>query len=239
MSNSILVNLLVWYLVFLFSTSLHEAAHAWAAARGGDFTAYAAGQVTLNPVPHIRREKFGMIVMPFLSFFLNGGAWMWGWASAPFNPAWAARYPGRSLIMALAGPLSHLAPILAAWTVMLIGLATGFFGFPTHRGMFPVDMGNGGSFSWGLASLCNIVYLLNSVLLVFNLMPLPPMDGSEIWIAFAAREEDRLRRRSLLASYSFVGMVLAWYLFPRVYTPMISLSTGILYRLSGMIAALS
>jgi Zn-dependent protease len=237
MSDSTLVNLLVWYIVFLFSTSLHEAAHAWVAARGGDFTAYAAGQVSLNPIPHVRREKFGMIVMPLFSFFLNGGSWMWGWASAPFNPAWAARYPKRALAMALIGPLSHLFPILAAWTVMLIGLATGFFGFPERPGMFPVDMGNGGSLSWAIASLCNIVYQLNSVLLVFNLMPLPPMDGSELWIAFAAREEERLRRRLLLASYSFPGMILAWYLFPRFYTPVLSLATGVLYMLSGAIAA--
>jgi len=64
---------LVWYVVFLFSTSLHEAAHAWAAQRGGDPTAYLAGQVSLDPRPHIRREPFGM-VLPHT------------WTAAPWGP---------------------------------------------------------------------------------------------------------------------------------------------------------
>lgn len=114
MDASVLVSLVIWYAVFLFSTSLHEAAHALAAAYGGDNTAYGAGQATLNPLPHIRRERVGMVVVPLVSFFFNlyryGTPWMFGWASAPFNPYWAARYPKRSFVMSLSGPLSHLIP---------------------------------------------------------------------------------------------------------------------------------
>ena len=54
---------IIYYVVFLFSTTLHEAAHAWAAARGGDLTAYHGGQVSLSPIPHIRREPVGMVVL--------------------------------------------------------------------------------------------------------------------------------------------------------------------------------
>ena len=58
----------IWYIVFLFSTTCHEAAHALVAKMGGDLTAAEGGQVTLNPIPHIRRSPFGMVVVPIVSF---------------------------------------------------------------------------------------------------------------------------------------------------------------------------
>lgn len=76
---------LAFFAVFLFSTTLHEAAHAWAALRGGDPTAYAGGQVSLDPMPHIRREPFGMIVLPLLTSVTIG--WPMGYASAPYDRA--------------------------------------------------------------------------------------------------------------------------------------------------------
>ena len=66
------LNAVVLYLVFLFSTVLHEAAHAWSAMRGGDLTAYHGGQVSLDPRPHIRREPFGMVLLPLLSLAASG-----------------------------------------------------------------------------------------------------------------------------------------------------------------------
>src|SRR5277367_4321057 len=68
----------LWYAVFLFSTTCHEAAHALAAKLGGDRTAFYGGQVTIDPVPHIRREPFGMVLVPVLSYLF--GRWMMGWA---------------------------------------------------------------------------------------------------------------------------------------------------------------
>jgi len=76
---------LMWYAVFLFSTVCHEAAHAWSASKLGDDTAKQGGQVSLNPVPHIRREPFGMVLVPLLSWFMGG--WLIGWASAPITPS--------------------------------------------------------------------------------------------------------------------------------------------------------
>jgi Zn-dependent protease len=75
------------YIVFLFSTTCHEASHALAAKIGGDSTAALGGQLSLNPIPHIRRSFFGMVIFPILSFFLLGGG-MIGWASAPYDPLW-------------------------------------------------------------------------------------------------------------------------------------------------------
>ena len=67
LSNDILVLGFAWYVVLLLSTTCHEAAHALAAKLGGDLTAFHGGQVSLDPVPHIRREPFGMVVFPILS----------------------------------------------------------------------------------------------------------------------------------------------------------------------------
>ena len=98
---------LLWYFVFLYSTVCHEAAHAWVALKLGDDTAYQGGQVSLDPIPHIRREPWGMVLVPLVTFFMNaanGATWMMGWASAPYNPQWAERHPRSAAWMALAGP---------------------------------------------------------------------------------------------------------------------------------------
>ncbi|HEX7241363.1 MAG TPA: hypothetical protein VF263_13895, partial [Longimicrobiaceae bacterium] len=87
---------LTYYIVFLFSTTLHEAAHAWAAYRGGDPTAYHGGQVSLDPRPHIRREPVGMVLLPVVSVLLSG--WPFGFASAPYDPNWAVRHPKRAAL---------------------------------------------------------------------------------------------------------------------------------------------
>ena len=99
---------LAWFVAFIFSTSLHEAAHAWVGLRLGDPTAARGGQVSLNPLPHIRREPMGMIVVPLLSIIANHGSWMIGWASAPYDPIWAQQFPKRSALMSLAGPGANL-----------------------------------------------------------------------------------------------------------------------------------
>src|SRR6478672_8150136 len=93
---------LMWFAAFLFSTTVHEAGHALVALWGGDRTAYLGGQVTLSPLPHIRREPIGMLVVPLLTSLLNG--WAMGWASAPYDPRWEERYPRRAAWMAAAGP---------------------------------------------------------------------------------------------------------------------------------------
>ena len=115
-----LVDGLIWYFVFVYTTVLHEAAHAWSALRLGDDTAYRGGQVSLDPTPHIRREPFGLVIVPIVSWFLNKGQWMLGWASAPYDPDWARRYPRRSAWMAMAGPGANLLMAIG-WALLLKG----------------------------------------------------------------------------------------------------------------------
>src|ERR1017187_7046766 len=114
------------YVVFLFSTTCHEAAHALVAKRGGDSTAALGGQISLNPIPHIRRSPFGMVVMPLVGFFLAGG-YMIGWASAPYDPLWERRYPKRAAWMALAGPAANFTLMLLAGVSLRVGTTLGVF----------------------------------------------------------------------------------------------------------------
>jgi Zn-dependent protease len=186
-----------WFVVFLFSTTLHEAAHAFAAYRLGDPTAYEGGQVSLSPIPHIRREPVGMILVPLITFVAQG--WMMGWASAPYDPAWAHRYPRRAAVMAAAGPLSNL--LLAVVSGLLIR-----FGIAERLA--------------GAAIPLRILFSLNLVLFVFNLLPMPPLDGSAILPAFMS-DDLALRYRGLIHKpmFSLLGLLVAWKVFPYLYAP--------------------
>src|SRR5262247_2377039 len=117
-----------WYLVFLFSTTFHEAAHAWVAQLGGDLTAYHGGQVSLDPRPHIRREPFGMLILPLISTVTTG--WPFGYASAPYDPRWAMRHPKRAAWMALAGPAANLALVVLSIMAIRVGMLAGGFYAP-------------------------------------------------------------------------------------------------------------
>src|SRR5207245_6336045 len=130
METETLVRGLLWFVAFLFSTTVHEAAHALAALRGGDPTAYLGGQVSLSPVPHIRREPLGMLVVPLLTAFTNG--WAVGWASTPYDPVWAADYPRRAATMAAAAPAGNLLIATVAFVAIRGGLYLGFFESPDH-----------------------------------------------------------------------------------------------------------
>src|SRR5450432_2738697 len=114
----ILPGLLIWYLVFLFSTTFHEFSHAFLAYKGGDLTAYETGHVTLDPSPHIRRSPIGMVLVPLLSYLQLH--WMVGFASVPFNADWGRKNPTKQALMSLAGPMANL--LLAA--VALAALRT-------------------------------------------------------------------------------------------------------------------
>src|SRR5262245_6365596 len=115
----------LWFLAFLFSTTIHEAMHALFALRGGDATAYHGGQVSISPIPHIKREPIGMLVVPLLTALSQG--WALGWASTPYDPRWAARYPKRAAVMAAAGPAGNLLIAVIAFVLIKIGLATCWF----------------------------------------------------------------------------------------------------------------
>ena len=192
----------LYYVAFLFSTTCHEAAHALAAKLGGDLTAAEGGQVSLNPLPHIRRSPYGMVVFPLLSFFLLHGS-MIGFASAPYDPNWARRHPHRAALMALAGPATNFALMLLA--------ALGLRIFGGIR-FVPHDFG---------ATALYVMFSLNLLLGVFNLLPVPPLDGSSVIMLVMSEERARgyldwSRSGTFAMPGLLIGLLIFRYIFPPV-----------------------
>lgn len=219
---------LTWFVVFLFSTTLHEASHAFAAYRLGDPTAYHGGQVTLNPLPHIRREPVGMVAIPLITFFMRG--WMMGWASAPYDPAWARRFPRRAAVMALAGPAANLLLVLAAGVAIRAGMAAGAFKPPERISFTQVTASAGDGPLAGVVVPLSLLFSLNLLLCIFNLLPLPPLDGSAVIPALLPSQA--AERYAALMSQPFMsllGLVVAWQLFNPVYYPIQLAALRLLY----------
>jgi Zn-dependent protease len=209
----------LWYVVFVLSLTCHEAAHAFVAYRGGDPTAYLGGQVTLNPIPHIRREPFGTLLAPLVTYAWMG--WMMGWASAPYDPQWEDRHPGRAALMAAAGPLANLVLFVIAFVALRVGLSMdvwepAYEGFAYDRIVVPVAADAG--VLDPLGRLLSITMFLNLVLFVFNLFPMPPLDGSAVLAGLfpgARRLRDTLRSSGM----GILGLLAAWTLFGYVFEP--------------------
>jgi Zn-dependent protease len=210
---------LVYYAVFLIATTLHEAAHAWAALRGGDPTAYHGGQVSLDPIPHIRREPFGMVVLPVISVLLSG--WPFGFASAPYSVAWARQYPKRAAWMALAGPGANILLVLIAIVSIRVGVAAGVFAAPSAVTFGSVVIAPGLGLWSSLATLLSVLFSLNILLAVFNLLPFPPLDGSAIIPLFLDADKTRRYQDVIWGNpaLGWIGIVIAWQLFGYVFDP--------------------
>ena len=210
----------LWYVVFLLSVTCHEAGHAYAAYLGGDSTAYLGGQVTLNPLPHVRREPWGTVLIPMLTFLYMG--WMMGWASAPYDPAWEDRHPKRAAAMAAAGPLANLILALIGFAVLRYGLAAGIWEPPDSLRLdqLVVAAGNEAAGWNGMARFGSVLFGLNLVLLLFNLLPLPPLDGAAVMAGLfepARRLRERLRTSPMSG---LIGLLIAWYLFGELFWPL-------------------
>lgn len=225
MDMNLLALLPVMYVAFLFSTVCHEAAHALVAKWGGDNTAYVGGQVSLDPMPHIRREPFGLILIPMLSLFMSGGGAMFGWGSAPFDPFWQIRYPRRAALMALAGPMTNFALAAVAALVMHAGIAMGYL-FPA--GGLQVVAINGGLLE-AFAVFISVFLKLNVLLGVFNLLPVPPLDGYSVLGLFLP-EDVFLRLLEVIRSpaYSIFGLLFAWHALPYIINPAFSFAARII-----------
>jgi Zn-dependent protease len=216
-----IAHLLVWYIVFLFSVTFHEFAHARAAAALGDKTAYWGGYTTLDPTPHLKRSPFGLIFIPILTYIQMH--WMMGWASVPFDSSWGKRHPLGMAIMSVAGPLANFALCLFAWVVLkglLLAHVVTVAPVPTLDHW--VDVVGHGSKS-PLSACCmalTILVDLNLVLGLFNLMPVPPLDGAGILEGLAPKRlgpvYDRVRESMLL---SLAALMIWWHFFDRLCGP--------------------
>jgi Zn-dependent protease len=200
----------IWYVVFLFSTTCHEASHALAAKIGGDSTAALGGQLSLNPIPHIQRSPYGMVLFPILSFVLSKGGGMIGWASAPYDPLWERRHPRRSAWMALAGPAANFSLMLLAVAALRGGMALQLFR--------PDPVTGAESFA---GTVLQVVFFLNLLLGTFNLLPVPPLDGSTSIMLLMSETQaqkylDWLRGNSFAMVGILVGMLVFNKMFPYI-----------------------
>ena len=219
---------MIWYIVFVISVSVHEASHAFAAMKFGDDTAYRGGQVSLHPLPHIMREPFGTIVVPLVSYALGG--FMIGWASAPYDPFWAARNPKKAAYMGLAGPASNLLLVVIAGILIHIGIWAGWFYKPESITFSTVVEAVSPGIANGPAVMLSLLFSLNCLLFVFNLIPIPPLDGTAL-VELSLKGEKLAKYRQLISNprACFIGLVIAWNLFGPIFRPIHNLALNILY----------
>jgi Zn-dependent protease len=208
----------LWFVVFLFSTTVHEAMHALVAWKGGDPTAYHGGQVSLSPIPHIRREPIGMLAVPLLTSLTQG--WAMGWASAPYDPVWAERHPQRAALMAAAGPAGNFTIAIVAFILIKVGLTAGWFVAPETVNFSRIVTLTSGSADFAATAL-SVLLMFNVIAGTFNLLPLPPLDGSAVICIFLPeRLAEGLRTLQSNGAFSMLGLLVAWRVFPLITDPL-------------------
>jgi Zn-dependent protease len=177
---------IIFYLIIvLFSAIIHEYMHGWMADRLGDPTAKDAGRLTINPISHI--DLWGSIIMPALIYMGTGGAMAFGYAKpVPFNPYNLKDQKYGVAKVAAAGPMANL--IVAV-----------FFGLLIRFGLITGD---------ALISFCAVIVQINLVLMIFNLVPIPPLDGSKViapFLSISAQEKlEHLEKYSMILVLLFV-----------------------------------
>jgi Zn-dependent protease len=210
------VDILFQLIVFLFAISVHESAHAWMANRCGDPTARMLGRISLNPIKHI--DVFGTVLLPLICVITHIP--VLGWAKpTPVDPR-NFRNPVRDdILTAVVGPTSNFIVAAGATLVLLAVKLSSPFGAQTVYGvMFGMISPQSNSV---LIPFCFLVYellVINVVLAVFNLIPVPPLDGSHVLRHFmpesARRTYDMLGWFGLLALVYFGGGILSRIIGP-------------------------
>ena len=178
-------NLALQFVPFMAAVVFHEFAHGWAASRWGDQTAMRSGRLTLNPLPHL--DLFGTVLFPIASM-LGSFPFLFGWAKpVPIDPSKFKRYRAGLFWVSFAGPLMNF----------LLATISAIFYFSMVR-FVPEDF----ALFHPLTQMAQVSVLMNVALGVFNLLPLPPLDGSKMIESFlsynAARAYESISQYSLM-----------------------------------------
>ena len=209
----------IYALPVLFAITVHEAAHGYAALHFGDKTAWSMGRITLNPAKHI--DPVGTILMPLLLYFATSGAFLFGYAKPVPVRFGNLKNPKRDMIwVALAGPGANLAMALA-WGIALyllqgVGVTEPFF-----------------------LKMCQGGVLVNVVMFVFNLFPLPPLDGGRILVGLLPMKQAlAVSRIEPWGFFIVMGLVIAGVVSTLWMQPVMALTFGLLKLLLSPFAML-
>lgn len=208
------------FVILVFALSLHEAAHAWMASRLGDPTARMLGRLTLNPAKHI--DPFGTILVPLAMLFLFPAGFLIGWAKpTPVTTQNFKNLRRDDILTTLAGPVSNMAAAVAATLLLIVLARFNVAGAEMVRELAGGIPGPGLSLNSPAVPIAIFLYLsvwLNVILAVFNLIPLPPLDGSHVLRHFlpynALRMYDRIGIVGLLLFLFLGGPLLALFVNP-------------------------
>lgn len=207
--------------VLIFAFSMHEAAHAWMASRCGDQTARMLGRVTLNPLKHL--DLIGSVIIPGIALLYH---WpLIGWAKpTPVNGRNLRHYKRDDILVTLAGPVSNLLAATVALALMLIIKHTSTNGSTSVFAAIALGLGQTGIPTdnlpqlFPLALLLYFVILINLSLFVFNLLPVPPLDGSRILRHFLPYKLTQVYDRAGMFGMLFLllvgGRIIGMFLFP-------------------------
>lgn len=190
-------------MVLFFSVIIHEVAHGYVALLNGDPTAKLYGRLTLNPLPHI--DPVGTILVPALLFLTQSGI-LFGWAKpVPVNPANFRNYRTGELSVSASGPLSN------------------FFLAAVFAQLLPFSSGNPGFFL-----ICKYGVVINLYLMLFNLIPIPPLDGSKVLMPLLPYSWQQ--QYAQLEPYGFIIILLLLYsgLWSALVMPIFRLLMGFL-----------
>jgi Zn-dependent protease len=188
------IDFLILIPVLLFSIVVHEVAHAWQARREGDDTAEKLGRITLNPIRHV--DPFGSVLLPLLLYFGNA-PFLFGWAKpVPVNPMKYRSFRAGDIRVSLAGIVSNLA--LAVLFTLVAAAVTAAGPFP---GGTPAQIGS------VISEAAYYGIFINLILAFFNLIPIPPLDGSHVLAHFLPRP-----LAGVYASISRFGMIVLFLL---------------------------
>ncbi len=200
-------DLILWFVVFLFSLSFHEAAHAWTSERFGDDTGRLQGRISLNPMAHI--DPVGTILFPLMGFMRIGGFFFFGWAKpVETNPLRWRNKDLANISVSAAGPISNL--ILAAIAFVLLRMMIGtknYLPAMYSGGPFDLVVPAPGAPDWMLpmGTMVSALLLTNVSLAVFNLIPIPPLDGSHI--LYTLLPDSLKDAYSTLSQYGFILLI--------------------------------
>lgn len=187
--------------VLIFSVVVHEVAHAWQARREGDDTADKLGRITLNPLPHL--DPIGSVLVP-LALHFSGSGFLFGWARpVPVNPSKYRDPVWGDVRVSLAGIVSNLILAALATVAAVLVLKLGSWVGPL------------GGVTDALGQAASYGILINLILAVFNLIPIPPLDGSHVLAHLLPRELARTYRKA--GQYGFLALMAVLFLAPGAF----------------------